>query len=76
MCRLLVFVEIAKKIVHRALCRENTRLFLEELLAQAYNSVLVVTHAGVIRALMALVQKLSLEEAFHRTNISYVVYAE
>ena len=38
--------------------------FLEYLLSQNVNTVLVVTHAGVIRVLMALVQDLSLEEAF------------
>ena len=38
--------------------------FLEKLMREPYESVLVVTHAGVIRVLMALVQKLSLEEAF------------
>ena len=38
--------------------------FLEYLPSQNANTVLVVTHAGVIRVLMALVQKLSLEEAF------------
>ena len=39
--------------------------FLEKLVGKSYESVLVVTHAGVIRVLMALVQKLSLEEAFY-----------
>ena len=38
--------------------------FLEYLPAQNANTVLVVTHAGVIRVLMAIVQNLSLEEAF------------
>ncbi len=47
--------------------------FLEELLAQEFNSILVVTHAGVIRVLMALVQKLSLEEAFY-IDVPYSAY--
>ena len=38
--------------------------FLEYLAKQDANTVLVVTHAGVIRVLMAIVQKLSLQEAF------------
>ena len=38
--------------------------FLEYLPVQNANTVLVVTHAGVIRVLIALVQGLSLEEAF------------
>jgi broad specificity phosphatase PhoE len=35
------------------------------LVKQDANTVLVVTHAGVIRVLMAIVQKLSLEDAFY-----------
>lgn len=38
--------------------------FLEYLIAQDSETVLVVTHGGVIRVLIAIVQKLSLEEAF------------
>ena len=38
--------------------------FLEYLPSQNANTVLVVTHAGVIRVLMALVQELSLDDAF------------
>ena len=50
--------------------------FLEELLLKPYKSVLIVTHAGVIRTLIALVQKLSLEEAFSidLPYSSYVVF--
>ncbi len=45
--------------------RERIRnFFLKKLIDEPYESVLVITHAGVIRVLMALVQKLSLEEAF------------
>jgi alpha-ribazole phosphatase/probable phosphoglycerate mutase len=40
------------------------QFFLEFLPQQDAKSVLIVTHAGVIRVLMAIVQKLSLEEAF------------
>ncbi len=52
------------------------QFFLENLVLESYNSVLVVTHAGVIRVLMALVQKLSLEEAFYIDvpYSSYVVF--
>ncbi len=38
-----------------------------------YNNVLVVTHAGVIRVLMHLLQKISLEEAFS-INFPYSAY--
>ena len=38
--------------------------FFESLPSQNANTVLVVTHAGVIRVLMAIVQNLSLQEAF------------
>lgn len=40
------------------------RFFLEELAAQAYEHVFIMTHAGVIRVLMHLLQGMSLEEAF------------
>ncbi len=40
------------------------KFFFEELAAQKADNVLVITHAGVIRVLMAIVQNLSLEEAF------------
>jgi len=50
--------------------------FLEKLLVQEYKSVLIITHAGVIRVLMAIVQKLPLEEAFSIDvpYSSYVVF--
>ena len=38
--------------------------FTRELPLTPYNNVLVVTHAGVIRVLMHLLRKISLEEAF------------
>ena len=38
-----------------------------------YNNVLVVTHAGVIRVLMHLLQKIPLEEAFS-INFPYSAY--
>ncbi|SFV58919.1 Alpha-ribazole-5'-phosphate phosphatase [hydrothermal vent metagenome] len=38
--------------------------FLEYLPSQNANTVLVVTHAGVIRVLIAIVQNISLQEAF------------
>ncbi len=47
--------------------------FLKNLALKPYDSVLVVTHAGVIRVLMALVQKLSLEEAFY-VDVPYSSY--
>lgn len=52
------------------------QFFLKNLALKPYDSVLVVTHAGVIRVLMALVQKLSLEEAFYIDvpYSSYVVF--
>jgi len=40
------------------------KFFFEYLPQQNANTVLVVTHAGVIRVLMALVQNISLQEAF------------
>jgi alpha-ribazole phosphatase/probable phosphoglycerate mutase len=40
------------------------KFFLEFLAKQEMESALVITHAGVIRVLMAIVQNLSLEEAF------------
>ncbi len=40
------------------------RFFLEFLPSQPYDSVLVMTHAGVIRVLYAIILELSLEKAF------------
>ncbi len=40
------------------------KFFLQELPSRKAEKVLVVTHAGVIRVLMAIVQELSLEDAF------------
>ena len=40
------------------------QFFLEFLPSQPYDSVLVMTHAGVIRVLYAIILKLNLEEAF------------
>ena len=40
------------------------RFFLEFLPSQPYDSVLVITHAGVIRVLYAIILELSLEKAF------------
>jgi alpha-ribazole phosphatase len=40
------------------------RFFLEELAAKPYERVFVMTHAGVIRTLMHLLQGISLEDAF------------
>ena len=47
--------------------------FLEYLISQDAQNILVVTHAGVIRVLIALVKKLSLEEAFS-VSVSYGAY--
>ena len=38
--------------------------FFDELASQKADNVLVITHAGVIKVLMAIVQNLALEEAF------------
>ena len=44
---------------------ERIRHFFTQTLPQTgYNSVLVVTHAGVIRVLMHIIKEISLEEAF------------
>ncbi len=43
------------------------------LMANPYENVLVVTHAGVIRILMHILQEISLEEAFSR-SFSYANY--
>ncbi len=40
------------------------RFFLEFLPSQPYDSVLVMTHAGVVRVLYAIILELSLEKAF------------
>jgi len=40
--------------------------FLEDLLSLEAEDILIVTHAGVIRVLMAIVQKISLETAFSK----------
>jgi len=52
------------------------KFFLEFLPQQNGENILVVTHAGVIRVLMAIVQELSLEEAFSIDvpYSSFVVY--
>ena len=47
--------------------------FLEYLISQDVAKVLVVTHAGVIRVLMAIVQKISLEKAFS-IDVPYSAY--
>jgi len=53
---------------------ERVRLFfLEFLTQQNAQDVLVVTHAGVIRVLIALIQDISLEEAFS-FDVSYGGY--
>ena len=52
------------------------QFFFEELAAQKVDNVLVVTHAGVIRVLMAIVRNISLEDAFSISlpYASYTVY--
>ncbi len=52
--------------------RINT-FFTKTLPSTPYNKVLVVTHAGVIRVLMHLLNKISLEEAFS-INFPYSAY--
>ena len=47
--------------------------FLTYLISLNAENILVVTHAGVIRVLIAIVQKLSLEEAFS-INVPYSAY--
>ena len=47
--------------------------FLEYLITQEVEKTLVVTHAGVIRVLMAIVQKISLEKAFS-IDVPYSAY--
>ena len=50
------------------------KVFFTQTLPQTpYNNVLVVTHAGVIRVLMHLLQNISLEEAFS-INFPYSAY--
>ena len=49
------------------------KFFLEFLIHKKVENILVVTHAGVIRVLIALVKKLSLEEAFS-INVPYGGY--
>ncbi len=52
------------------------KFFFEELVVKDAQNVLVITHAGVIRVLMAIVQNLSLEEAFSIAlpYTSYTIY--
>ena len=47
--------------------------FFKELLLEDAENILLITHAGVIRVFMAIVQKLPLEEAFS-INIPYTSY--
>ena len=47
--------------------------FLEYLISRTAENILVVTHGGVIRVLMAIVKKLSLVEAFS-INVPYSAY--
>jgi broad specificity phosphatase PhoE len=49
---------------YEAYVKRVEHFFFEYLVKQDANTVLVVTHAGVIRVLMAIVQKFSLEDAF------------
>ena len=48
----------------------RTNLFLEDLRQIAVNRVLIFTHAGIIRAMMCLLQNKTAEEAFH-TPLEY-----
>ena len=52
------------------------QFFFEELAAQKADNVLVITHAGVIRVLMAIVKEIPLEKAFTTSlpYASYIVY--
>jgi len=63
--------EPCKKYVQRV-----EQFFFEELITQKAENVLVVTHAGVIRTLMAIAQNISLEKAFAISlpYASYTVY--
>jgi len=49
------------------------KFFLQKLISLDFENILVVTHAGVIRILIAIVQKLSLEKAFS-INVPYSAY--
>jgi len=49
------------------------KFFLEYLFQVEAKHILVITHAGVIRVLMAIVRNLSLEEAF-RIDVPYSAY--
>jgi len=52
------------------------QFFFEELAEKKADNILVITHAGVIRVLMAIVQNISLEDAFcvALPYTSYTVY--
>lgn len=45
--------------------QQSVRLFLDELMQYPFRQVLLVTHAGVIRTLMHLLQQMSSSEAFN-----------
>ncbi|OHE12118.1 MAG: hypothetical protein A2525_12235, partial [Sulfurimonas sp. RIFOXYD12_FULL_36_11] len=49
---------------HKEYVKRVEASFFEFLQRQKKESVLIVTHAGVIRVLMSIVKKISLEEAF------------
>ncbi|OHE18809.1 MAG: phosphoglycerate mutase [Sulfurimonas sp. RIFOXYD2_FULL_37_8] len=49
---------------HKEYVKRVEAFFFEFLQRQKKESVLIVTHAGVIRVLMSIVKKISLEEAF------------
>jgi len=51
---------------YEAYMQRVENFFLQELPSHKAENVLVMTHAGVIRVLMAIVEKLSLENAFCR----------
>jgi len=50
----------------QSFCKRVAEFFFKELPATGAKSVLVVTHAGVIRTLIMLQEQISLEEAFAR----------
>ncbi|MEN4053120.1 MULTISPECIES: alpha-ribazole phosphatase family protein [Sulfurimonas] len=58
---------------YEAYIKRVKEFFLEYLASHKAENILVITHAGVIRVLIAIVQKLSLEEAFC-IDVSYSSY--
>jgi broad specificity phosphatase PhoE len=69
----LQWIEALDGEPYEAYVKRVEEFFLDYLASRKAENILVVTHAGVIRVLMAIVQEISLEEAFS-IDVPYASY--